>query len=232
MADVEYENQITAPEETDIFSTLPDKLASPSFFVGNTEDQKRIINYFSDKAKIDETEQIDNLLASSLLSSRISIPALLGKIWITKSFPEKTRITALQRFTTHLTTSAPSLDFQGFIPHLLAALSDSAKPIREQGAKGIAVLHQRAEKLPSRSTVVGLNDLYVESDDATLKWLSASERKWFLDSMLTPKLEECRLDSDYIVRLMGEVLNAAGKKTKKDSYRLSLFTTHLEILLR
>jgi len=231
MMDVESDNQMTAPEDTDIFSILPAKLPSSSFFINNSEDQKAIINYFVRKAKIDETEQLDKLLTSPVLSSTISIPTLLSRIWISKFHPEKARLSALQRFTSHLTKDL-SLDFQGFIPHLLVALSDPSKSIREQAAKAITVLHQTSSQIPSRSTVVGLNDLYLESGEATLKWLSKSERKWFLESVLVPKLEECRLDSNYIVRLMAEMINGAGKKSKKESYNVTFALTDLEILPR
>src|SRR5947207_13186130 len=138
MTDVEYTNQISAPEDTDVFSILPEKLSSPSFFRSHLEDQRLVISFFVDKAKIHETEQIDKLLTSPLLSPTVSIPSLLSRIWITKSIPEKARIIALERFTNHL---ASSFDFQAFLPHLLVPLSDSSNSIRLAAANELRVLH-------------------------------------------------------------------------------------------
>lgn len=55
----------------------------------------------------------------------------------------------------------------------------------------------------------------------TLKWLSIPEVKWLL-SILLGKSSECELDPEYTRRLLGEVLNEAGKKGKKDQQPTSL----------
>ena len=52
----------------------------------------------------------------------------------------------------------------------------------------------------------------------TLKWLSIPEVKWLLTHVLLPKLAECKLDAGYIHRVVGEILNHAGKKGKKEQY--------------
>ena len=67
-------------------------------------------------------------------------------------------------------------------------------------------------------------ELYPEDPVTTtaLKWLSLPEAKWLVNSIVS-KLPECRLDCNYIVRLLGGVLNSAGKKEKKQQYKLLLY---------
>lgn len=52
----------------------------------------------------------------------------------------------------------------------------------------------------------------------TLKWLSIPEVKWFLTQVVMPKLAECILDATYLRRILGQILNHAGKKGKKEQY--------------
>jgi hypothetical protein len=221
MMDIEYTNG-QDPKKiilADSWTSLPEELSNPSFFAYHPE-QEAILDYFVNSVKAASTSQLDKLLASTLLNkSPVSLPSFLARAWTTVSYPTRVRVTALNRFT-QLSATSNSYDFQGFIPHLVVALSDNSKEIRSAAATVITTLdtHYRSSD-SSQTTVIGLTDLYVED---TLKWLSPSTAKWLVEDILSSKLEECSLDCNYVVRLLGAMLNGAGKKGKKEQYFLYL----------
>lgn len=215
--DIEYTNPTSIDSKTtDLWASLPEDLTNPSFFV-NSPVHAAIITLLEDAVNSGDKSKFERLLSSVPLSkSSLTIPSLLAREWITLSNSTHVRTTALDQFTEHLIKAEATRNFQGFIPHLIAALSDYSKDVREATARALTTLH---EKYPSatKTTVVGLMDMYLEdSSTNTLKWLSTAEAKWLLGNILLPKLAECRLDCNYIIRLLGEVLNGAGKKGKKE----------------
>jgi HEAT repeat len=212
MDEIEY----TMPEESesDPWSSLPSELAHPSFFTISPE-HKSILNAFANTATSVSEMKLDTLLSSELLSkSPISIPSFYARVWTSPSYPARARTIALDHFTEHLKDKATNSDFQGFIPHLIVALCDSSKEVRDAAATALTTLH---ETFPTtiKVTVIGLADLYPE-ESAGLKWLSTAEVKWLLGNVILPKLTECQLDRKYVTRLLGGVLNGAGKKGKKE----------------
>lgn len=217
MEEIEY----TKPEEPepDPWSSLPSELSNPSFFTMSPE-HKSILDTFANTAKSVSEMKLDTLLSSELLSkSLVSIPSFYARVWTSPSYPARARTIALDHFTQHLKEKASISDFQGFIPHLIVALCDSSKEVRDAGAIALTMLHE-TYPMTLKVTVIGLADLYPE-ESAGLKWLSTAEVKWLLGNVILPKLAECRLDRNYIMRPLGEVLNGAGKKGKKEQYILT-----------
>jgi hypothetical protein len=212
--DPQGENSITL----DRWSSLPEELSNPSFFASSPE-QLFILDLFVNAAKIGNTNDLDKLLASSLLSkSPISLPSLFARIWMTVSYSASVRSTALNRFAQHLHDMGSNLDFQGFIPHIIAALSDYSKDIREAAANSLTAVHQIYSS-NTKHSVIGLMQLYLKdaATSSALKWLSLPEAKWLVSGIVS-KLAECKLDCNYIVRLLGSILDGAGKKGKKEQY--------------
>src|SRR5579862_126224 len=199
MAEVEYTNGRTTDKDADLSSHLPSTLPSPSFFVYDSPDHTTVVDYFVRMTKVGDTNAIDDLLASPFLTeSSVSLPSLLARVWISPSHPVHARLAALQQYITLMQNQVASQDFQGFIPHLIAVLADSNKDVRAAGANAILAYEASLSKLSSKAIVVGLDDMYTE-DVAMggLKWLALPERKWLVESVITPKLEECRLDGKY-----------------------------------
>lgn len=219
--DVEYTN---AGATFDRWASLPDELSNPSFFI-TTPEHTIILDLFSES---NNQENLDKLLSSVLLSKvPISLPSLFARVWTTMSYPTRVRATALYQYTQHVKGKS-NLDFQGFIPHLIAALSDDSKDIRDTASKALTALHQ-TYSLSTKHSVLGLMELYSEDSTAALKWLSMAEAKWLVDSVVS-RLAECQLDCKYIVRLLVGILNRAAKKGKKEQYCLQIFYSNLEIL--
>jgi U3 small nucleolar RNA-associated protein 10 len=198
--------------EMDPFSSLPEELSHPSFF-SLAPEHTAVIDLF---VKAIKKGNVDTFLASPLLSmDPVSMPSLLARTWSTVSYPANIRATALNMFTQY-SSELESSDFQGFIPYLIVALTDSSKEIRDAAVDSLFALKQLYSSSSKKIEVVGLMNLYpTESDE--LKWLMSAEANWLVTS-LTEVQAECRLDSNYVVRLLTERLNDAGKKGKKDKY--------------
>jgi hypothetical protein len=221
MVETDYSNGLNGVEEpAKTILVLPEELSKPSFFIFDSADHTTVIAYFVYLAQQGDTDGVTNLFSSSLLSnSPVSIPSLLARVWISPSYSVPSRTRALHLFSAHLTESDSSLDFQGFIPHLITALSDPDKEVRAAAASAVLAYETSLSRLSSKTTVVGLDDLYIEDEKlGSLKWLGLPERKWLIESVLVPKLEECRLDGSYVVRLFSEALNVTSKKHKKEQY--------------
>jgi hypothetical protein len=223
MMEIEYSNPADSGiVEPPIWSSLPEELSNPSLFVPCVE-SNAVTNFFVGAVATSNDDDIEKLLSLPQLSkSPVSLPSLYARIWTTITFSNRSRTTALVRFTQHLSTAHATLDFQGFIPHLIAALSDASLQLREAAATAVVALQQHYLANGKKTTVVGLSDLYAEDStkESELKWLSMAEALWVLQDVLLPKLPECKLDSNFVVRLLGGVLNRGGKKSKKDSYFL------------
>jgi U3 small nucleolar RNA-associated protein 10 len=219
MAEVEaIESEATNPT-LDLWSTLPDELSNPSFFV-STPESTAVLNLFQEVVISGNSIQQEKLLSSPLLTkSPITLPSIFARVWTTLSYPLRVRQLALTHFSTFLSSPPFSHDFQGFIPHLIVALSDSSDSIRAAAASSVRVLYNRYLNASTKSTPVGLSDMYPEEEGSGgLKWLSTAEAKWLVSETLVERLPECEIDGNIIVRLIGGLLNGAGKKGKKEQY--------------
>jgi hypothetical protein len=219
MKDVESTDSGPTNAVVDLWSTLPEELSNPSFFV-STPESTLILNLFQEVVISSNLIQQEKLLSSPLVTkSPITLPSLLARVWLTASYPLQVRQFALNHFRTYLSSAPVSHDFQGFIPHLIAALSDSSDSIRAAAASAVNVLHNRYLNTSTKTTPIGLSDMYPEDEGSGgLKWLSTAEAKWFIAEMLVEKLPECEIDGNFVVRLVGGLLNGAGKKGKKEQY--------------
>jgi len=219
MKDVETSEPDSTTLEVDSWSTLPDELSNPSFFI-NSPETTAILDLFKDIVSSGDQSQYDKLSSQPILTkSPVTVPSLLARVWTTISYSIPVRQFALDQFNIHLTAPPASHDFQGFIPHVIAALSDPSDTIRVSATAVVKAMQARYSKSSTKSTPVGLADLYPEEDGSGgLKWLSAPEAKWFIGDILLPKLPECQIDSNYVVRLIGGLLNGAGKRGKKEQY--------------
>jgi hypothetical protein len=224
MMEIDYTDPQDANSiELDQWSSLPEELSNPSFFAPSAQ-HLSLIDLFVDAVKIGNNDNLEKLISSSLLSkSPIALPSLFARVWMTVSYSASVRSTALNRFAQHLRGMGSNLDFQGFIPHIIAGLSDYSKDIREAAANSLTAVHEIYSS-NTKHSVIGLMELYPEDAITTsaLKWLSLPEAKWLVNGIVS-KLAECKLDCNYVVRLLGGILDGAGKKGKKEQYSPFIF---------
>jgi hypothetical protein len=220
MMEIEYTNGHDANGITtvDPWPLLPEALSHPSFFTYHSK-QDPVLGIFVDAATTENTSKLNRLLSSEfLIKNRVSLPSLFARVWTTSSFPAGARATALNRFTLLLAAADSSYDYQGFLPHLIVALCDTSKEVRASASYVISALdNSYRTTTASRTIVIGITDLYVEEEKG-LKWLPPSTVHWLVCDILAPKLEECRLDCNYVVNLLASILDAAGKRGKKKLY--------------
>jgi hypothetical protein len=219
MAEIEYTTQPAV--RVDPWSLLPAELSNPSFFASPTEYQI-LSDIYSTAITTSNAGNIQKFLSLPLLQTNpLSLPTFLARTWITPSVPVPVRTSALTHFTNPLSPTTTH-DLQGFLPHVLVALLSPHKPIRETAGTLLGKL-QSMYTSTTKHSIVGLMEMYAEDVASlnTLKWLSIPEVKWLL-ALLLAKLSECKLDPEYTRRLLGQVLNEAGKKGKRDQNPTSL----------
>jgi hypothetical protein len=201
--------------EIDQLPTLPEELSHPSFFSLSPE-HTAVVDLFADAV---QKGNVENFLSSPVFSKHpVSMPSLLARAWCTLSYPADVRTTALNIFSQYSSEAGPSFDFQGFLPYLITSLANSSKEIRNEAADALIALRQLYSTPEKNVTVVGLTDLYGH-ETGELKWLLAAEASWLVTGV-TDSHAECRLDSNYVFRLLAGILNEAGKKGKRDQYCL------------
>ena len=219
MMEIDYASPaISATITVDPWSLLPKELTNPSLLASPAE-YSIISELYSVAVTTSNPANIEQLFSLPLLlNSPLSLPTFLARTWITVSHPAPIRTAALTHFADVISPDTTH-DLQGFFPHILVALSAPEKPIREAACKVLTQLHQ-VYSSGTKHSIVGLMEMYAEDVASlnTLKWLSIPEVKWFLAHVLLPKLAECKLDAAYIHKVVGEILNQAGKKGKKEQY--------------
>jgi len=229
--EVEYPNPtISATMTVDPWSLIPSELTNPSFFASPTE-YAIISEIYSVAVTTSNRSNIEKLFSSPLLlNSPLSLPTFLARTWITLSHSTSVRSAALTHFADVISPDTTH-DLQGFLPHILVALSTAEKPIREAACTVLTQLH-RVYSSNTKHSIIGLMEMYAEDVASlnTLKWLSIPEVKWFLTHVLLPKLAECKLDAGYIHKVVGEILNHAGKKGKKEQYPSPGLTSWLTLV--
>jgi len=212
------ENQVTDTSGIN-WSTLPTELSHPSFFNFDAE-HSIVVDAFVEIVNTFNAQGFDKLMTvANFTQSVASFPSLLARVWLSLSLSNHIRVAALEQFAQYLTTCPPNVDFQAFLPHVIAALSDPSRDVRNASGDAFKVMTERYGPGSGHDTVAGLADLYPDSNG--LKWLSSAEAK-SLGQSISPKLGECKLDPNYILTLFGGILNGAGKRNKKEHNATSL----------
>src|SRR5204862_3410899 len=90
MMEIEYtEPQDTNSAALDRWSSLPEELSNPSFFVSSAE-HLLILEFFVDAVKTESKDNLEKLLSSSLLlRTPITLPSFFARVWMTVSYPAK-----------------------------------------------------------------------------------------------------------------------------------------------
>ncbi|KAI1393574.1 uncharacterized protein F4822DRAFT_385072 [Hypoxylon trugodes] len=140
----------------------------------------------------------------------------LVRIWC-GPYPTLTRVAALDLAKQRLKEAdCKAVDFQALLPYSFAALNDPSKKVRRAAADLIAVLETSFSELDKKSEDHGRwasNHLYTSAD--SLEWMPTNISHKLLRNVVTPSLEECVLNADYIIEVLQSALNG-GSKTNAD----------------
>lgn len=154
---------------------------------------------------------------------------VLGKTTATKSpqylsfftrvfsgpFPTGIRASALSIVSSVLSTSA-AVDYQGLVPFLLVALTDSSERIRREATGALLAVGELYAKIKGdgKDGIWARDSLYGQGKSSKgVQWLSNREAQKLFERALIPGLEEYVLDAAHI----GQVLEATLRGTTADS---------------
>ncbi|KAF2845238.1 hypothetical protein T440DRAFT_502600 [Plenodomus tracheiphilus IPT5] len=145
-------------------------------------------------------------------SSRRSIPVRLAALRATKSAIEQV---------------ADARVLQNLLPYLLHAFTDPSPLIRRSVAACVAALSETSSTT-SKAEVWGISDLYGKPSKS-LTLLKGDEFSTLITSILKPILEECVMDSSFVIPVIRDVLEGsqASKNLPKHAIKAQLRTSVL-----
>ncbi|KAJ2988983.1 hypothetical protein NUW58_g3699 [Xylaria curta] len=135
--------------------------------------------------------------------------SFLMRIWC-GPYPTLARVGALEMAKNRLKESdCIDTDYQAIFPYSIAALNDPSRKVRRAAADLITVLGNHYANATASAQKWGQGALYDKTE--ALEWMSHDTCQKFLDAVLLPSLEECVLNSDYIVEITNSALNSGSK---------------------
>ncbi|KAF1922684.1 U3 small nucleolar RNA-associated protein 10 [Didymella exigua CBS 183.55] len=150
---------------------------------------------------------------------------LLARTWST-SPSAPVRVAALRAAASAMKRTAATADFQNVIPYLVHALCDTSSVVRRSAAACIATLSKRAA---SKTPKVWGSALY-GNRAGHMAELSADDASTFLTSVLSPVLEECVMDSKFVIPAVRDVLEGSTLAKSKQSVKAPVRTSVLAFL--
>ena len=155
-------------------------------------------------------------------------------------FPAQARSTAIGCVRECIEETDNAADLQILLPYIIHALSDSSAKVREAATGLVLTLATRYENSnggasnPKECAVLGHDSIYGQADETkAVKWLNKTEVSKVVTELLLPNIEECRLDSSFISKLVADFLNGSNqlknskspRKDYKTSFRVGVLTT-------
>lgn len=150
---------------------------------------------------------------------------LLIRTWSTsRSAP--VRVAALRAATSSIKRASATVDFQNIIPYLLHALCDTSSLVRRSAAACVAMLSKRTVSQTSKAWGTSL---YGKKASKVAE-LKADDASTFLTSVLSPVLEECVMDSKFVIPGVRDVLEGSSSAKSKQSIKAPVRTSILGFL--
>ncbi|KAF3033541.1 snoRNA-binding rRNA-processing protein utp10 [Didymella keratinophila] len=220
-------------EMADADDSEPSTISVPSFKASSFLDPTASTDYNAVAAAFEQavsSNQTARFLASPELQQKDADKSdicltLLARAWSTsRSAP--VRVAALRAATSTIKRTSATADFQNIIPYLLHALCDTSSLVRRSAAACIATLSKRAV---SKASKVWGTTLYGQKASKIVE-LKTDDAFTFLTSVLSPVLEECVMDSKFVIAGVRDVLEASSSAKSKQSIKASVRTAILGFL--
>ncbi|OTA99178.1 hypothetical protein M426DRAFT_325374 [Hypoxylon sp. CI-4A] len=114
------------------------------------------------------------------------------------------------------------VDFQALLPYSLAALNDPSKKVRRAAADLVAVIDKLFQGLDKKTeNHFRWADDRLYDDTKSLVWMAVDVSQKLLQNVITPILEECVLNADYIIEVLQSVLNSSSKSSDESKDKKS-----------
>ncbi|KAE8840897.1 hypothetical protein PTNB85_04296 [Pyrenophora teres f. teres] len=207
---------------------LPELTVS-SFFDGDSESQ------FTETAKVFEiavsTKQTRRFLGLDGLKKEVALQhplhlSFLARVW-SSAAPVTIRVAALRGAASSFEKLEAAHLLQNTLPYLVSALSDPIPLVRRSAAGCIGLIARKASaksKVPSW----GKSDLYGEEASKNISELKPEEFFIFITQMLQPILEECVMDSTFVIPALRDIFEGTQSKSQpKQSFKMQTRTSVL-----
>ena len=210
-----------------IKSRIPTKTAFENSFLSHAE--SFVFGSLADafilaSASVDSLKEFEDLpvMLKGLAAVEPLYISFFVRFWC-GSHSNASRAAAIHSVTQYTANTRPSCDLQLLLPYVCHGLADQSSLIRKASADLTAVLAQQIREILGTKTnsttppILGRNNLYGDGEETkSVSWLAGDEERLFLEQILLPNLEECRLDAAYIGRLIQDSLTGPSQnKTTK-----------------
>lgn len=166
-------------------------------------------------------------------------PAVLtffARVW-TSPAPNSARLKALQitrELLEEMYEGEHSIDMQALVPYVIAGLADPIKIIRGAAAATCLALSRLYESKSGKGKASGdvrvwSKDIFYGTNSSKIQRLLLPDAQKFMSEALVPILEDCAIDSNYVIQTLADSINAtspnahAEKKDLKASIRTSVY---------
>ena len=155
------------------------------------------------------------------------------------ALPETARVTALKCLIERLEEAEPIADLQMFFPYLLFNLSDPVSKVRHAAVDLALILSKKYKNLShshkdQETSILGKNNLYGNEGADFESVLPFANAISFIEDILGPILEECRLDAEHAARridgFLRDTLQAKHVASDAKAFRKSSRMFLLQIL--
>ncbi|RMZ68626.1 hypothetical protein GMOD_00008352 [Pyrenophora seminiperda CCB06] len=213
------------------------ELTISSFFDINSESQfNEAANIFEIAVSSKQTMKFlgsDGLKIETALQQPLYL-SFLARVW-TSARPVATRVAALRGAASSLEKLEAAHVAQNILPYLVHALSDPFPLVRRSAAGCLGLIARKSSaksNVPSR----GNSDLYGEASK-DISELKPEEVVVLVTQMLQPMLEECVMDSTFIIPALRDILEGTQLKNQpKQSFKtktrtavLGFFASHASL---
>ena len=179
------------------------------------------------------------VLRKSLIMTEPLYLSFFVRVWCS-TYSAAVRTAAICTASECVANQRPLSDVQFLIPYILYGLADPSLNVRKASANLVIALrfgYREDEKAKEQNehgkkSILGQNQIYGQGKQSSeVLWLSTKEVAKFFKHVLVPSLEECLLDSNYVLQYLSTLLNGADQprgtqaapKRMKGSVRQALF---------
>ncbi|CAN9090704.1 unnamed protein product [Alternaria alternata] len=188
------------------------EITSKSFFDAGSESEFiQAADVFEQAVATKQTRHFlvsDTLQQDSAFKQPIYL-SFLARVW-SSIRPVAVRVAALRAAASSFEKIEAAHVLQNILPYLIHALTDSSPLIRRSAAACVGSLARKASA-KSKAQTWGKADLYGK-ESKTLAELKPEDVLVFISSMLQPILEECVMDSKFVIPALRDVLEGTQLK--------------------
>lgn len=216
------------PEHNGVFTISPPTIKASSFLVSSSNDAFEATLTAFEQA-VASKAPVGRFLSSKELrrDEAFTKPLFLSFLARTWSAPASAlaRVAAIRSMNALVKSVDGRADMQVLIPYLMFALADPSPAVRRAAARCLSTLSSKAmdAEKESKYSVWGATDVYGK-DSSRISFLPKGQTSQLLSSILIPVLEECVMDSKFIVTSTKAIFEGAQPAKNASGHNLKSST--------